>query len=207
MSDPRAARSHAASVAIVLAFCLHASPASADWLLTPFLGTAFAGETTLADLDLGAGQTKMTIGASFALLSDGVLGVEADVGHSPGFFQGDDEAALVLNSRVTTIMGSVVVAVPLSVTRESLRPYFVAGMGLLQARSADVVGLLSLERNLAALSLGGGAIGFVAPDTGLRFDVRYVRALGEDAGLFARAGVARLSFWRASVGVAIRLRY
>ena len=118
-----------------LVFVLAAPPtARADWLITPFAGGSFAPETTLLIFEEGAGR-KFTLGASIALLSDGLLGVEAEVGHTPGFFQGDDPLGLVLTSRVTTLTGNVILAVPLALTRESLRPYVVGGLGLLQAKT------------------------------------------------------------------------
>ncbi len=169
----------------------------------PFLGGSFAPETTLLIFEEGAGRT-LTIGGSVALLSDGILGLEADVGHTPGFFEGDDPLGLVLTSRVTTLTGSVILAVPLSITRESLRPYVVAGLGLLQARSKHAGGLFPVDQNLLGVNIGAGAIGMVSPRTGLRFDVRYVQAASGADGPFARPGLSRLSFWRGTAGVVLR---
>ncbi len=45
-----------------------------------------------------------------------------------------DDKHLVLHSRVTTICGNVVFAAPHRLTEYSLRPYFVAGGGLMRAR-------------------------------------------------------------------------
>jgi hypothetical protein len=176
--------------------------ARADWLMTPFIGTAFGGETTFIDFGRGAGQTKFTFGGSVALLSDGFLGIEADINHSPHFFQDRDE--LVVRSRVTTLTGSVMVAAPLAVTRESLRPYLVGGLGLMQARIVDQVNLLPLDRNLLGLNVGGGAVGFLSERTGIRFEVRYFKAISGEDGPFARSGTSRLSFWRATAGVTLR---
>lgn len=187
-----------------LLFVLAAPPtARADWLITPFAGGSFAPETTLLVFEEGAGR-KFTLGASIALLSDGLLGVEAEVGHTPGFFQGDDPLGLVLTSRVTTITGNVILAVPLALTRESLRPYVVGGLGLLQARSKHVGGLFPLDQNLLGVNFGGGAIGFVTNRTGLRFDLRHIKAASGADGPLARPGISRLSFWRATIGIVIR---
>lgn len=177
--------------------------AAADWLLTPFLGSSFAPETTFLIFEEGAGQA-LTLGGSVALLSDGIFGLEADFGHSPGFFEGDDPLGLVLTSRVTTLTGSVILAVPLSITRESLRPYVVGGLGLLQARSKHAAGLFPVDENLLGIIIGGGAIGMVTPRTGLRFDVRYINAASGPDGPFARPGLSSLSFWRATAGVVLR---
>ena len=59
----------------------------------------------------------------------------------PGFFQNSSGTGLVIGSRVTTLTGSVIVALPLSVTHESLRPYAVGGLGVLHATSEDLLSL------------------------------------------------------------------
>jgi len=191
------------TVALLLLLGTPTATAHADWLITPFLGTSLAGETNLLIVEEGAGR-KLTLGASVALLSDGVLGLEADVAHTPGFFEGNDPLGLVLTSRVTTVSGNVIVAAPLALTRESLRPYVVGGLGLMQARSKHAAGLFPVEQDLLGLSVGAGAIGFVTERTGLRFDVRHIKAISGTDGPFARSGVSRLSFWRATVGITIR---
>jgi hypothetical protein len=191
------------AVAWLLCICAPAAEARADWLITPFLGTSFAGETTLLVLEEGAG-TRMTLGVSVALLSDGLLGIEAEVAHAPKFLEGDDPLELVRSSRVTTFSGNVLLAAPLALTRESLRPYIVGGLGLLQARLQDAAGVFPLDEDRLGLNLGGGAIGFVTDFTALRFDIRHVKAISGSDGPLARPGVSRLSFWRATVGLTIR---
>lgn len=183
--------------------CAPPAGAEADWLITPFIGTTFGGETTFLVFEQGVGR-KATIGGAVALLSDAIFGVEAEFGHTPGFFEKDDPAGLILSSRVTTLTGSVMLALPLAVTRESLRPYLVGGLGVMQARSTDIVVFLPLEKDLLVVNIGGGAIGFVNERTGFRFDLRHFKAASGGDGPFARPGVSRLSFWRATAGVTIR---
>ena len=185
------------------ALCVAPANASADWLITPFIGTAFGAETTFLVFEQGSGK-KLTFGGSVALLSDSLFGLEAEVAHTPGFFQGSDPLGLVLSSRVTTLSGSVLIAAPLAVTQESLRPYLVGGLGLMQARSDDLVSLLPLKKDLLGLNIGAGAIGLLSERTGVRFDLRHFRAISGEGGPFARPGISRLSFWRASAGVVIR---
>lgn len=198
-------RNAPAPLAVVAALLIAAAPsdASADWLLTPFVGGSFAPETTFLIFERGAGEA-LTLGGSLTLLTDGILGVEVDFGHTPGFFQGDDPLGLVLSSRVTTLTGAVILAVPLSITRESLRPYVIGGVGLLQARSKHAAGLFPVKEDLLGVAIGAGAIGLVTPRTGLRFDVRHLKAASGDDGPFARPGLSSLSFWRATAGVVIR---
>ncbi len=191
------------AVALLLLLSIPPAEARADWLITPFLGYSFAGETTLLVFEKVTGR-KLTLGASVALLGDGILGLEVDIAHKSHFFEGSDPLGLVLTSRVTTLSGNMIVAAPLAVTRESLRPYFVGGLGLLQARSKHAAGLFPLEQDLLGLSIGAGAIGFLTERTGLRFDLRHIKAISGNDGPFARPGISRLSFWRATTGVTIR---
>ena len=198
-----AARSARLGAVAVLWLCASAAEARADWLITPFVGGSFAPESTFLVFEEGAGR-KFTLGGAVALLSDGILGLEAEFSHTPRFFEGDDPLGLVLTSRVTSVSGSVVLAVPLAITRESLRPYVVGGMGLLQARSKHAGGLFPVDQNLLGVNLGGGAIGLVSERTGLRFDLRHIKAASGADGPLARPGLSRLSFWRATVGVVLR---
>jgi hypothetical protein len=191
------------AVAVLLLVWTPPAEAHADWLITPFLGTSLAGETTFLIFEEGGGR-KLTLGASVALLSDGIVGIEAEVGHTPRFFEGVNRLGLVLTSRVTTLSGNVIVAAPLAVTRESLRPYLVGGLGLMQARSKHAAGLFPVDEDLLGLNIGAGAIGFVTERTGLRFDLRHFKAVTGTDGPRARPGVSRLSFWRATAGVTIR---
>ena len=75
----------------------------------------------------------------------------------------------------------------------------------MQARTENAGRVLpGLDTDLLGLSVGGGAIGLVSPFTGVRFDVRHFKAVTGERGLFAREGNSRLSFWRASVALALR---
>src|ERR1700704_816690 len=70
---------------VVLAWCcvcLLPRPATADWLLTPFIGLKLDGQTNLVNVDQAAGKTKLTVGGSIALLADAPFGLEMDLGYS-----------------------------------------------------------------------------------------------------------------------------
>lgn len=191
------------TVALLLLLCAPPAVARADWQFTPFLGSAFAGETQLLVFEEGL-ERRLTLGASVSRLNDGLFGLEVDVGHTPRFFEGGDPLGLVLSSRVTTFSGSALLAAPLSVTRESLRPYLVLGLGLMQARSSHAAGLLPVNENLLAVNVGVGATGFLTDRTGLRFDLRHFKGLGAAEMPLARGASSRLSFWRFSLGVVVR---
>jgi len=182
-----------------------AAPAHADFIITPFVGKTFAAQTTflLANVD----KQSWMLGASAAWLTDGVFGAEIDFGYAPRFFDSDQvtNGNIVEPGRnVVSLTGNVLLAVPLSVTRDSLRPYISAGMGLLHAGSADLLTLSTVGRNLPAVSIGGGAIGFLSRRTGVRFDLRHIRSTGRDVDTSTLLTSPRLGWWRATIGVAIR---
>jgi hypothetical protein len=177
------------------------SRAHADWLITPFIGTTFGTSTAFPQPEVGAVEANhLMFGGAGTWLSDGILGVEGEYAHAPRFFQEGVEG-LVQESQVTTFTGHVIVAAPLAVTGDSLRPYVLAGLGLVHLNIEDP--FLGVTDNSLGLQLGGGAIGFVSDRAALRFDLRHVRTLSRAPTILGERE-AKLSFWRASVGVAIR---
>ena len=193
-------------LAFVLFTASFPAAARADWLFTPFVGTTFGTETSYLVLETGAASTKQLIfGGSAALLSRGVFGVEADFSYAPRFFERDNRAGNISGSNVTTLSGSVVLAVPLAITRESLRPYAVGGIGLLHAAAADVGAAFPFADNFAGINIGAGAIGLISPRTGFRFELRHFRSLRDTPNVLTAENAPRLSFWRATVGVVVRI--
>ena len=188
---------------LLLLLLLIPATAHADFLVIPFVGLKIAGHTNLVDLEQGAGEKKATFGASAAALSDGLLGVSADVEHTPHFFERAARGGLVRQSSVTTVMGNVIVAVPLRITQESLRPFVVGGVGLMHANVQDVLGLFNTSSNLVGMNIGGGAIGFVSPRVGARFELRHFKNLSQD-NRAVTFGTTRLSYWRLTAGLVLR---
>jgi hypothetical protein len=177
--------------------------AAADKLIRPFFGATFGGGTTLVDLEKAAGKPNPVIGGSFVVLGN-IFGVEVDAADAPGFFQSGDQH-LVLSSRVTTLMGNVVVAAPKKLTEYSLRPYLVGGAGVMRARIDDYFGVFKQSRMLPGFDVGVGVIGSLTSDVGICWELRRFQNLPghtEERGL--TIGHEQLSFWRASMGVAIR---
>lgn len=200
-------RSSACSLARIFAILFllltpGAALAQTDFLIVPFVGAKFAGHTSIAIGEPTVGQKKVTLGASTALLTDQFLGVEADLAHTPQFF-GPGIQRTVSRSGVTTLTGSVILAVPKAITRESLRPYVVAGVGLMHARVSTQAGLLDTRSNLLGLDIGAGAIGFVSPRAGARFELRHFKNLTDDSAAVTIGGT-RLSFWRFATGLVLK---
>ena len=179
--------------------------AQTQLLFIPFIGAKFAGHTNIVDPaspQEPAGATKSTFGLSTALLGDGLLGVEGDFEHTAHFFE-RGKGGLISQSNVTTLTGNVIFAVPRGITQESLRPYVVAGVGLLHAHIQTQANVFNTNSNLLGLDVGGGVIGLVSPRAGARFELRHFKNLTEDDAAVT-FGSTRLSFWRATAGLVLR---
>ena len=185
----------------VICFVLLPLPAAAEWQIKPFFGIAFGGSTSFVDYENAAGRKHFLMGVGASLLGE-VLGLEADVARAPGFFENGGE--LVSGSSATTLTGNIVVAMPKRMSRYTLRPYFVAGAGIIRAQIDGGFGTLHVASTLPAMDIGGGATGFLSK-VGLNWELRHfrsVRGKGELAGTsFSKEQV---SFWRATMGVAFR---
>jgi len=184
-----------------------ATPSHADWVVSPFVGLGFNGTTNFIDFENGVRETKVTFGASGGWLSDGLVGVEANVGHIWAFFDSRDASRgedLVVSSSVTLVTGDVLLLVPRAILRGSLRPYVVSGIGVLRVRADYVADVLKIDERFVALALGGGAIGRLTDRTSLRFELRRITNLTRrEHDLVLESGRTRLTFWRASVGLLV----
>jgi hypothetical protein len=180
---------------------------SAEWQIRPFAGLTFAGSTTFIDNERAAGSPNAVLGVSAMLLGD-VIGADFDLGHAPGFFDTGDEnlAHLVLNSRVTTITGNIVVALPRRLTEYTLRPYFVGGVGWMQVRTENgpPAEPLSISSTLGAVDFGGGVTGFLTERLGVGWEVRHFRTVGGDVTGVSLGKPEHLSFWRATMAAVVR---
>lgn len=189
------------------------SKASADWLLTPFVGWNFGGSADF--LTDGGGdfddefEQRANFGVSLAWMGAGIIGFEADLGYTPNFFEnttGPDNFEFGDNS-VTTLMANLMIGIPIGgQTGGGFRPYVVGGVGLVKATAADdQFGVFDIDSNSFGFDVGGGAMFFFSDSFGLRADVRYFRSF-EDAKLdndlhFDFGG---LKFWRGSLGATFR---
>ena len=181
-----------------------AAPAAAEWQIKPFLGAAFAGDTTIVDPDLAVGRPHVMLGATGALLGN-VFGLDGDFAYSPGFFQSD--AHNVLNSSATTVTGNLVVALPRRLTRYTLRPYVMGGAGIMRVHIEEFSGGLSGADTLPAIDFGGGVTGFLTDRVGLSWEVRRFQSVAgrtEGSLLTVTDPNRKLSFWRANMALAIR---
>jgi len=203
--------------------CLLLAPraAQAEWHFAPVFGMTFAGSTTLNDLQLGAGKRHFNFGGIVSRFGDGIIGVEGVVIYSRHFFEfdgGRDPAAPprpdIAKSYTLSASGNVVLTVPKRWTEYFLRPYVSGGFGLMRAVSIDQLSsppgsepLLPFSINMPGFTLGGGAIGFLSQNTGIRFDVRYHGGLRRDPGADADNVIGpelHLHYMTAEIGLVFR---
>jgi hypothetical protein len=177
--------------------------AVAEWQVRPFVGFTFGGSTTFVDLENAAGEQNPVIGVSGGWLGN-IFGLEGDIGLAPGFFQtgGQDK---VLETGVTMLTGNVVIALPRRMSEYGLRPYFIGGAGLIHVNILGKLGAFEINRTLPAMNIGGGVTGFLTQRVGLSWDVRRFSTMrGEGETIGNSFGEERLTFWRATMAVALR---
>jgi outer membrane protein W len=195
---------------VVLASAAAPRPASADWTLTPFLGWNFGGS---ADVNGSGGSTfsnkfekKLDYGASLTSMGHGPIGFEVDFGYSPNFFESSTTATgfrFTNKSNVTTLMANLVVGGHTG----SVRPYAVAGVGLLRTNVQDFAQLFTVNtKNDFGMDIGGGVMGFFSKSVGLRGDVRYFRGFRgtNDSSNPSGLALSDFKFWRGSLGLSLK---
>lgn len=200
-------------LAVALAmFAIAAAPsrASADWLFTPFIGGNFGGSANFGDFNDfdDEFERRVDLGASLGWMGAGIAGFELDFGWSPNFFQDTrGEADFEFgDSNVTTLMGNLVLGAPIGgQTGPGLRPYGVAGLGLMRSSISGGDFFNDLTANDFGFNVGAGVHGFFNDNVGLRGDVRYLRSLEDtepDSDL--DLGLSDFNFWRATIGLTFR---
>lgn len=186
------------------AICLAPSTASADWILTPFIGASFAAGTDVDDdeFDTLIDGSKMTYGGTFTYLGGGMLGFEVDFGYSPEFFEGDDDDLdFIDSSNYSSLMANVVLSAPAG----AFRPYGTAGVGLINTSIDDVDDIFEVDRNALGFNVGGGVMAFFTDRVGIRGDLRYFRQMSEsDEDDEVDFDLGAFRFWRGTVGVSFR---
>lgn len=193
-----------ASVLLLAGVLLQSRGAYAgDRQLRGFMGATFGGGTTFVPYEAGK---KLVVGGSavfLGVLPGEMFGVEVDVADVPGFFE--TGGPLVIGSRVTTFTGNITIAAPRRLTEYSLRPYVVGGGGLMRVRTTTSLNVFDVSTFLPTFDVGAGVIGFLTNRAGVAWEIRRFQNIGgekNNGGL--SLGAEDLSFWRATMAVAIR---
>lgn len=169
--------------------------ADAEAFVSPWIGANFA-------TDLGDGRNAF--GVTAGGMGAGVIGGEIDFGYSPSFFGTDN---IFGSNNVLTVMGNLIVGVPIGGTRGvGIRPYGTGGIGLIRSSVDGLLTLDSFSDSSFGLNLGGGVMGFLGNHVGVRGDLRYFRTfnVGTLTPNAFNLDLGGFTFWRASVGVVFR---
>ncbi len=181
---------------LILWLTLAALPATAhaQGILTAFVGTTM--NTKLAGESFA--EKQFTWG--FSAGSINTVGFEVDFGMTDNFIGNTD----ILDTRLVTLMGNVLITVPMDRGGPGIRPYATGGIGLIKLNVKDLLQIVSVSKSDLGMNVGFGAIGFLSGSFGIRGDLRYFRTLsGNDDELFDLI-LGDVSFWRASVGASLR---
>jgi opacity protein-like surface antigen len=208
------------SILLVFMLAALATPARADWLLTPYIGGVFGGAANsfvVDDLD-DEFEQRFTLGGSVSVFINRIVGFEVDYSVAPNFFQftgGTGNFDLLdLDSSVQTLMGNVVLNIPAGDGTGPFRPYVSAGLGSIrtQLRSESDV-FDDLTSNDSGYNFGAGAHFLAGGRVGLRADVRYFRGFEsiddedpiEDNPFFDQPFANEVfNFWRGTIGLTFR---
>jgi opacity protein-like surface antigen len=176
--------------------------ARADGLFVPFIGVNFGGNSG-RELSAAIDAERLDWGLSLAYMGGGVLGLEADLAHSPDFYGKTDLGG----SSVLTATGNLVFGIPIGGQRGvGFRPYALAGLGVIRSKVGVFGETLSRDESDFAWDFGGGAMFFFGTHVGLRLDVRYFRTFN-DLGFDFIDLIDRprnLDFTRTSTGLILR---
>lgn len=170
---------------------LSATPARAEFFISPNLGLAIGG--FLKD---GA---KVTFGGQLGVLGASAVGFEGDYGYTAQVRGGHG------TDNFRTISGALLIA-PSRFGSAKWRPYAAVGGGLIGAvyKVQHIVSVGGDEvESLPVISAGAGVFGFFSKRFGVRFDARYFRVMDDyepPPGITATAP----HFVRASGGLVIR---
>jgi hypothetical protein len=164
---------------------------SPKWHVTSFVGSPTAGGSA-------AKSGAWTVGATAGWRASSRWGAEFDIADTSEFFEQD---AFRVDRRVTTVMGTFLGHLPMG---GGLSAYGAGGIGLMSVRLAEAGNLARVETDQPAFNVGGG-IGWMRNRVGVRGDVRYLRAIGDEADDVNAFGVdvSSLDFVRVSVGLVV----
>ena len=199
-------------IGAALAGCVLATPAtaSADWMITPFLGANFGGSASFGEFNdfEDEFERRVDMGASLSWMGAGIVGFEADFGWSPNFFEdtGGPADFEFGDNNVTTLMANLLVGAPIGgQTGPGLRPYGTGGIGLIRTRIDGGDFFNDLNTNDLGFNVGFGVHGFFTDNIGIRGDLRYFRSLADNEpdDEFDLA-LSDFDFWRATAGITFR---
>jgi opacity protein-like surface antigen len=195
MTAPRT-RYFVASVALTLLLVIaSASPAAAQFFISPTIGYNFGGESGCPEIT-NCEDKNVNWGVSFGALGR-VVGFEAEFVYTADFL-GDSPGQ---SSDVLTFMGNFMLAPKFG----PVQPYGFAGLGLMKTHAElTLPSLLERDNNYFGWDIGGGLIIFPGAHIGIRGDIRYFHAFQVLEMLGLTEPDTKLDYGRASAGVVFK---
>jgi opacity protein-like surface antigen len=175
-----------------LLLVMSAGPARADVVLTPYVGSLFGGDLP---------DSKAAYGVSAAFMGAGIIGGEVGFNYSPSFVPRTLTSPSVAQM---SLMGNLIVGVPMGGDSASVRPYVTGGAGLFRATAKDSDFLDRINSNDFAVNVGGGVMAFFSDHVGVRGDIRYFRTLTNKASDGLDFDLGELNFWKFDIGAAFK---
>jgi opacity protein-like surface antigen len=171
----------------IVVLCATVRPARAE-------GFNFGGDVASTCQSLTSCDDKrLTWGVAFGT-THGIFGFEEDIAYAPSFFGKTADG----DNAVLTAMTNVMLIVPAG----PVRPFAVAGLGLIRPHAKFDAKSLSVDQNAFGYELGGGVDLFLLHRVGIRGDVRHVQTFDNlTLGVFNNQ---KLDFWRGSAGLVLR---
>ena len=165
-------------------------PASADTVITGTVGATFSG-------DVEEGHTSY--GAAIGFLGEGIFGFEVEGTYTPHFFGPDNSNG---TSNVTTLMGNLVLGIPIGGNRSRL--YATGGVGLMKFRVPDADAFFDVNRNDWGMNAGAGVMIGLGDHFGIRGDVRYFRDIHESSAGDFDVDFGGFHYWRGAGGITFK---
>jgi len=156
------------SLSVALVLCA-TTRAQAQSFISPMLGANFGGVSgcpAITDCTNQQRNLSLSVGRFGS-----IVGAEIEVAYTPDFF-GD---APELSSNVLTLMGNVMLAPKAG----PVRPYVLAGAGMMKTRFELRTSSLALNDTALGYAVGGGIVVFLGDHFGLRGDVRYYHSFSD----------------------------
>lgn len=168
------------------------------FLINPFFNT------TLTSPSGSGGHTRRGYGVAFGT-NGKIFGAETEISYHPQII--DTTVDGTARSKVLTFSEDLVIGPTIG----HVKGYGAVGAGDLHLNISSLSKLAaadaeSLSSNYFTVNVGGGAIGYVTKNLGVRADLRYLRAYGIDfAALEAENfSLKHFDFWRLNIGLAAR---
>ena len=166
------------------------TPAHAEGgFISPLIGFDFGGDASCPTIS-NCQDKRLNYGIGLGVLGN-VFGFEEDFSYAPDFFG----TAPNLKSSVVTAMSSAMLAPKVG----PIRPYFLAGLGLIKTHvEFTPASLLTSDNNNFGWDVGGGVMITIAPHVGVRGDIRYFHSFQELNFLGFAVNNTKLDFGRAA---------